>query len=150
MIIRQAVSRWARVAVMLARSKMARRQFQPVFRSMYRLALAGMNIGTGSEVDSSGETYALSRLTRLVAVRPLVVIDGGANTGLFTRAVLEKLASAVTIYAFEPARSTFRQLERNLGQQPNVRLYNLGLGERETTGSDLHDHAVAGPELIRK
>src|SRR6478736_789618 len=60
-----------------------------------------------------------------------VVIDGGANIGLFSLFVLEKCPTA-TIHAFEPAPKTFALLKANLGPYRNMVLNNCGLGSATT------------------
>jgi FkbM family methyltransferase len=56
-----------------------------------------------------------------------VVIDGGANIGMFSLFVLENCPTA-TIHSFEPAPKTFEVLKANIGSRENVRVNNRGLG----------------------
>lgn len=74
-----------------------------------------------------------------------VIFDVGANIGDYA------LASALfyrkaTIYCFEPVKSTFELLKRNLQKYQNVKLFNVGLGEKSGESSiyvpkDEHDRA---------
>lgn len=63
-----------------------------------------------------------------------IVFDIGANMGIFTLfSVLKR--SAGKVYAFEPVKSTYNLLEKNLslnGVQDQTSLINKGLGDLET------------------
>lgn len=62
-----------------------------------------------------------------IALEPgAVVVDAGANIGIFGRMVLQALAGDCAIYAFEPIPSTFRRLEENLGDRAT--LFPIALG----------------------
>ena len=56
-----------------------------------------------------------------------VVVDVGANVGLFALRVLE-LAPAATIYCFEPAPPTHACLVQNLAAHPRVEIFQAALG----------------------
>jgi FkbM family methyltransferase len=58
-----------------------------------------------------------------------VVIDGGANIGMFSLFVLENCPTA-SIHAFEPAPRTFEVLKANLSSRGKVVLNNCGLGSQ--------------------
>ena len=74
------------------------------------------------------------RLFRTVTNEPKVVLDIGANIGC-TAILFSSLAEEV--YAFEPSKSTFEFLQKNLDTAniENVKLFNIGLGAEpsETT-----------------
>jgi FkbM family methyltransferase len=59
-----------------------------------------------------------------------VVIDAGANLGLFSLFVARSVPGA-RIYAFEPLPPILQCAERNLRAYTQVKLENLGLAERE-------------------
>ena len=60
-----------------------------------------------------------------------VVLDVGANIGLFTLFVTQRHASA-TVLAFEPNPRAFEMLKINASiYAPNARVFNYGLGSRE-------------------
>lgn len=106
--------------------------FQPIFERLHVLALSGMNIGLGSDVDDSGEKYALGKFAETMPFNSiLVVFDVGANQGDFARAVVKILNTRVKIHCFEPSPTTFRILEKTLHANPNIQLHNLGLSERQ-------------------
>lgn len=123
-----AIRRWLGQA--LARI-LARRWFQPLARGLYRVALIGLNIGTGDQVATSGERAALRQAARLLRARPQrVVFDVGANLGDFTLAALEAFGPATRVLAFEPSPRTFERLTAAVAQRPGVELHNLGLGDQ--------------------
>ena len=61
-----------------------------------------------------------------------IVIDAGANIGSFS-VFASNIAKRVTVYSFEPVKSTFDILRRNTESYPNIHCYNLGLGNKEGT-----------------
>jgi FkbM family methyltransferase len=58
-----------------------------------------------------------------------VVIDGGANIGLFS-VVASQYAPKGKVYSFEPAKLTFTALSRNTKDCTNVEAVNSGLGDK--------------------
>lgn len=60
-----------------------------------------------------------------------VVIDGGANIGMFSMFVLDNCPTA-SIHAFEPAPRTCQVLKANIGSRKNVVVNNCGLGSHTT------------------
>jgi len=67
------------------------------------------------------------RAARLLTAES-VVIDAGANIGAFS-----VFAGALTphgsVYAFEPGPRAFQLLKQNIASYPNIRCYNVGLGD---------------------
>lgn len=57
-----------------------------------------------------------------------IVVDGGANVGMFSVVVARAYPSAI-IYAFEPTPATFKILLENIKPYPNVKAFNCALGE---------------------
>lgn len=81
-----------------------------------------------------------------------VVIDAGANIGVFSRLVREKLAGDCALYAFEPIPSTFRRLEENLGADAHLFPVALGSGAGRVTFTlypALPGNATSKPEEKR-
>lgn len=60
------------------------------------------------------------------------VIDGGANVGQFARAASTAFPQA-TIYSIEPLPDAARQLRQNLGDHPQVKVFETCIGERDGT-----------------
>ena len=76
-----------------------------------------------------------------------VVVDAGANMGIFSILVAVKHPDA-TIYAFEPAPSTFEVLKENTKYYPNIKVFNCGLGEKERMASVIVTHGASGANHI--
>lgn len=57
------------------------------------------------------------------------LIDVGANVGLFSRQVLNKLPNLKNVYAYEPHPHNFKLLTRNLKDIRKVSLNNFGLSQ---------------------
>lgn len=60
-----------------------------------------------------------------------VVIDGGANMGIFAVFVAHEKPNT-TVYAFEPAADTFASLTKNVAPYPNIHVFPQGLAEVKT------------------
>jgi len=121
---------------------------------LYRLPKA--NVWGFGEDDTRlvyHEMFEMStRLTNSVSLRPGdVVIDGGANIGLFSMSLLmdKKTPAGVKIHAFEPVPATFAAATLNLKSLAQVTLHNVGLSD-ETKSVEFHWSPVvtcnAGPE----
>lgn len=59
----------------------------------------------------------------------LVIYDIGASTGIYASCVA-KLANVKSVHAFEPIRSSFEELERNMRPFPHVTCHNVACGEQ--------------------
>lgn len=82
-----------------------------------------------------------------------VVLDLGANVGMFARRVRE-VAPDATVYCFEPVPVTRFCLERNLASWPNARVFPFAVADREGTASITYyprspGNATLRPELKR-
>lgn len=61
-----------------------------------------------------------------------VVFDVGANVGQ-TAGVYRKEFPRAEIYSFEPVAATFRELEKNMGANESVHLFQMGFGSHAST-----------------
>ena len=59
-------------------------------------------------------------------------IDVGANIGLITKQLIIKKIKLKSIFCFEPNERNFSCLKKNVGIYKNVKLYNYGLGLKNT------------------
>ena len=76
-------------------------------------------------------------------IRPdSIVIDAGANIGTFS-ALSARLAREGKVYAFEPTRTTFDALEKNLHPYGNATAVRSALGNR-VGGAELHIESSSG------
>jgi FkbM family methyltransferase len=116
---------------------LGRPQLQALFEALHGFALAGLGFGEGNDPRLSGERSVMRLLARRAEQHqgtPLI-FDVGANTGSYTRALLDAFGDTAEIWAFEPAPSTFRRLESAVAASHRVRLWNLGFSDAEGTGT---------------
>lgn len=109
-----------------------KKRFQPFFRKLHELSLAGLNFGGGDNVGNSGEKNVITYLRKHAASgsRP-IVFDVGANAGIYTREVLSEFGDDAEVYCFEPLKKAFALLNKNIEGHPNIKTYNFGFGEKE-------------------
>lgn len=62
-----------------------------------------------------------------------VVIDVGANIGIFSLYAAKKIGSNGLVIAIEPEPNTYRMLSMNTRNYPNIITYNKAIGDRERT-----------------
>lgn len=107
---------------------------QPVYRFMNRCTLAAMNIGIGSDVDSSGEFYLQRRVAHLLADKANpVVFDVGANVGKWTLAASVAFGRGAVFHCFEPSPETCRKLAQTLEGKCSAMIHCLGAGDAAAT-----------------
>lgn len=63
------------------------------------------------------------------AFDPKIIFDIGANIGVVS-VILANLYPEAKIYAFEPERENYEILEKNVSSYPNVKTFEVGLGDR--------------------
>jgi FkbM family methyltransferase len=103
---------------------------------LYRLP-NGMSIQQANPLETSGlfrqiyveNVYFQNGIS--LPANPLV-IDGGANIGLFTLYVLHREPTA-TVISVEPAPATFRLLQANTSRFPTATVHNCALGREDGT-----------------
>lgn len=74
--------------------------------------------------DAYGDLFAAARIDR-----PAAILDIGSYIGDTIMRFLDELD--IPIYGFEPTRGSFLKLERRLGKNPQVRLFNSALSDRD-------------------
>lgn len=125
-------------------------RLQPLWARLHTLAIFGMNYGGGGLIETSGEIKVLTNVVG-TAFRDLaspVVFDVGANIGDYSLLVKRHLPSA-QIYAFEPAQSTFQQLEKHIAAEAgngNIKPFKIGFSDAEKT-VELHSYTIEGQEV---
>jgi FkbM family methyltransferase len=101
------------------------------------LAMAGFKLESKRTIyqEQANRTHELMQ-HELLSNRWLIdmqiktVIDVGANTGQFSQKILSFLPD-VMIYSFEPIKSCYEELSRNLFFNGNVKLFNFALGDTD-------------------
>lgn len=63
-----------------------------------------------------------------------VVLDVGANIGLFSRYVLRKIEKSARVFAFEPIPVLFRALGENTREFTNIRTFQIGFADYNGNG----------------
>ena len=70
------------------------------------------------------------RLIRTILFRGAVVVDVGANIGIYSRCFSGCVGPTGVVHAFEPSPQNFRRLQSATRKLPNVRLSRAAVGER--------------------
>lgn len=108
-------------------------EYQILFEELYSSALQGMNIGSGTNTDSSGEAETLNYIKqRLDGQDNLIVFDVGANVGNYSLMLKDILGENAMIFSFEPSKKTFERLHSNLNNTSNIKLFNFGFGAQDS------------------
>ncbi|WP_170252670.1 FkbM family methyltransferase [Adhaeribacter aerolatus] len=84
-----------------------------------------------SDSDAFYQVFVLNEYKIDFIERPKVIIDGGANIGLFTVLMKNKFPEAKVI-SVEPDKDNFAMLQKNVANYNNVYCENLGLWNRKT------------------
>lgn len=116
-------------------------QYFNMWYELYKKSLMGMNIGTGSNLESSGELNVLKFL-KSSGLDMEVLFDVGANIGDYTKN-LQSFFPNAQIHSFEPARETFRTLSNNIVGS-NVILNNMGVSNEVKKGTIYFDKENSG------
>ena len=96
----------------------------------------------GLQVTRRGREYAA-----LSSYGVNTVLDVGANTGQFARAVRRALPDIV-VHSFEPSRETFLELVRSCKADPGIRTWQLALSEEEGALPMYRNAASAASSLL--
>ncbi len=92
--------------------------------------------------------------TRLDSPNLKIIFDCGAHRGE-TAIDFRKRFSSAQIYSFEPVKSNFEYLKKNVEKYPQIYCYNLALGDREETisiqlQSDSQTHSLNNRLLVEE
>lgn len=136
-----------------------RERLQSLFARMHRTALRGMNYGPESDRKTNGEAHLIRRVAGTTLGR-IVVVDVGANIGDYAALAMAEVGDRLDLVCVEPSPASFGQLQSRLHGE-NVRLVNIGLGERSgeaqlyadapgSSWSSLYDRRIAGSRSLVK
>lgn len=89
------------------------------------------------DIHSNGELTVIKKISSL---NPSVIIDGGANAGLYS-IMLKKHIPACTVYAFEPVESTYLKLVGNVKEHDTINPVKKGLYNENCTREINHVNA---------
>jgi FkbM family methyltransferase len=96
------------------------------------MACHGIGINNHESQHLSGESHLINKvLPQLIKNDQPVLLDVGANIGLYSERLMESFPNA-QLYCFEPQKDNFKKLtDRVQGGKAN--LYNIGLGSVRTS-----------------
>jgi len=126
------MDRRTKVALFLAKSPI-HGLLQRTHRTLSRYIDLAENWNNGDE-NTNGEAF----LIRMVAPKLRVVFDIGANLGNWSSLILA-VNPACQVYAFEASPATFANLKRRYAGHSQMKLLQIGIGDREGNLS-FHDH----------
>lgn len=129
----------------LFRESIKHPRLQTLWSRLHTIAIFGMNYGGGGLIESSGETWALAEVVARACknVQSPVLFDVGANVGDYSL-YLRQLFPSANIYAFEPAKSVFQELENKVNEA-GIKSYNFGFSDSERT-VEFYCYTVEGNE----
>ena len=122
--------------------------FTPYEFGVSTIRLRGHRLAYESVFGLAGYQSLLVRTSKMLQIGnvPLnVVIDIGANVGLFSL-LIQELNPKSRIFAFEPVPETFTILKSNLQDYTNTRMFNTGIGNYKGTASisfNAHDSTTS-------
>lgn len=105
--------------------------FQKIFVFLYKMSLLGMNIGGGTDYETSGEISVIKRIAHNYSGSgEVVVFDVGANIGGYSKLLKKYFPDKTTIYSFEPSLFTYAKLKNNVRNVSGIVPVNLALGNK--------------------
>lgn len=93
--------------------------------------------------------YSITRALKTADIPIRFVVDVGANEGQFSRAMRAMYGREVSIFGFEPLRSTFDRLASNFQDDGQARFQRLALGSREAA-MDMHVNSFSQSSSLMK
>lgn len=119
---------------------------QQFYANLLKLPLTGMNIGTGGNISADGELNVMHHIKdRCSPNKETVIFDVGANVGNYTNEILKEFNNInFQLYSFEPSKDTFLDLKKHFENVPNLRLYNVGFGEKCGVKTLFYDKRQSG------
>jgi FkbM family methyltransferase len=95
--------------------------------------------------EVSQEELAYIKQMMLYISENQTVVDIGANEGLWTKALAEKVGDNGQVIAFEPVKDSYRILTQETQKYKNVKLLNIGLSTEKGTAQILRDPISTAP-----
>lgn len=109
-----------------------------------------MGIGSGTDVEDSGEASVIRRFQN-GPEGVLTIFDVGANQGQFLNFVASRLGDRIgSMHIFEPAEATFATLKANAPSDPKYRLNQCGLSHSAGSAQLFYDKENSGLASLTK
>lgn len=110
-----------------------------------------MGIGAGTNVNESGELVLVKQILHSQKDKA-VIFDIGANIGLFSNLIISELTGKLNyeLHCFEPSKTTFNKLEKNIKPGENIFLNNFAFGREKKNASLFYDFAGSGLASLTK
>jgi FkbM family methyltransferase len=99
--------------------------------------------GIGESKNIHNEVFAAAKFLNKLGIERPIVLDIGANVGLFSRALLEKIPNA-KCYLFEPSPTAIAKLNEILGHDHRVTIFPFALGKETKRGRLYFDNPGSG------
>jgi len=110
-----------------------------------------MGIGSGADVNTSGEEILIKKLLEL-KLPEVVVFDVGANTGEFSEMIIASLDNKLNfqLHLFEPSQFSFKKLTERITPSQKIILNNFALGKKEETAELFYEKEGSGFASLTK
>ena len=99
--------------------------------------------GRGFDSGLSNEVELLSRLLDTFKISDPVIFDVGANVGDWSLRISKKYPRAA-VYAFEPSRSTYVELQKRTEKNTSINCFNLGFSDSKSSSTLHFDEQLSG------
>lgn len=119
---------------------------QGFYNNLFRISLAGMNMGTGNDISSDGELNVMRYVrNQCSSNKNTIIFDVGANIGNYSQEIVNNFKKAnFYLYSFEPSKETFHELKKRLKNISNLKLYNVGFGKKNCVKALFYDKKQSG------
>jgi FkbM family methyltransferase len=126
-----------------------RLRMQAFWEAVEDWSVAGLGVGRGANVTSSGELAFLRDFVDACHPlgRPITCFDVGANVGLWSQALADcarRRPVPLGIVAFEPSHEARAQLHERFESDPTIRIEAVALGDHSGTATLYADAEGSG------
>jgi FkbM family methyltransferase len=125
-----------------------KKEHQRFFEELLLISFKGLNIGSGVDLEDSGELNMLREVVGKYKVldSELIIFDIGANIGKYANNCMDMFGKKykVQLFSFEPSEKTFSVLSKNTADRKGIVRVNAGLGAEKATLSFFSDKENSG------
>jgi len=128
----------------IEKSLIGKIQLQPLYESLHRISIRGMNYMQSQDINKTGEINAMKyALSQHKNNDSTVLFDVGANNGQFVSYMSDIFPDNFNIFSFEPSGKAFDILTSKINK-PNIALYNHGFSSVEKEIELYHSGKLVG------